>query len=838
MKLFIANILLIVSCWAAVAQSLMPDLLAGDNVNEINQRAALYFNSEGPQVKSDFKHYMRWKHHMRFRADMQGNIRNFQAMNMREAERVAVNFRSTHGEWEDLGPSDYTVSDTYSGGGIGRVNCIAFHPSNSNTMWIGTPAGGLWKTTDGGTTWTAWTDAFASIAISGIAINYNNPDIMYILTGDGDGRNAASIGVLKSENGGFTWRQILSLNVNDFEFGYKLVMHPTNPQVLYVVSTLGITKTSTGGNFWANVYAGAAVSDIEFHPANPDTMYAATRHIINSNWQQARFIRSTQSGASGSWMEISDPDFPDTSSRCAIAVSPSTPSTVYVVFGGQALPSGTYKGLFKSSDHGSTFTEQSSTPNILGPASDGGGIEQQAWYDLSIVVDPSNDQVVYVGAVNLWKSTNSGVHWDRQTWWLRNDVQPYVHADWHALEFQGSTLYAGVDGGVYKTADGGASWTELSQGLSNMQFYEIDIHNGVYIGGTQDNGTNEAGVTNPQTHNIMGGDGFGCTWHSGNDQIQYLSSQNSIARRQFGSNIFIWEVENGFWNTDIKMHTTNTNYLFLDRDQELFRAHEVLPPVYVWDSLKTSPLLSVYSSPSDILGYSQGTSDPEVMYVLNNWRLIKTSNLSAGDPTWDTLPHPNFGLALSDVVVDPNNTDRVWITYGGYQAGSKVYFSDDGGMTWLNISGSLPNVPVRCLVHHQGTNDDIYVGTEIGVFFRDNGLSDWIYFSNYLPKTIVSDLVISGSYIYAGTFGRGLWRSNTYSTCPLNLVLTPENDGNPFSTGLQIHHASNSITSTRFLNGGLGTEVFYNAANYVDMKPGFWAKTENFMEAKIGGCPD
>ena len=815
-----------------------------DNYYAASDKAETYFAANGTASGTGHKQYMRWQGHMEYRAGVDGEVRNFAALNYRAYQSLMAHqqtLRATHGEWEDLGPSDYFVSDSYSGGGIGRINCIAFHPSDANTIWVGAAVGGLWKTSDGGTTWSPRTDAFASIAISGIAIDHTDPNIIYVLTGDGDGNDATSIGVIKTTNGGFTWQQTnLTFGVNQNIRGYKLLIHPTNPLILLAATTAGIYRTTDGGSVWTNVYPNVRTTDLEFSPADPNVMYGSTMNQIDSAWWQARLVKSLNNGVS--WFIESDPNFPDTSLRCAVAVSPSETANVYVLFGGANAVAGTYRGVYKSTNFGATFSTQSTTPNILNNSSNGGGLSDQASYDLVIAVDPLDDEIVYVGGINMWKSINSGVGWSRATWWRRDDPTPYVHADWHSLEFNGSTLFAGVDGGIYKTTDGAGSWTELSAGLSIMQFYQIDVYNNTYVGGSQDNGTNGAAVTNSQTHNIHGGDGFGCTWHSGNDQIQYLSAQNNIVRRQFGSNIIIWQESNGFWYTDIKMHTTNTNFLFLNKGKHLFRGNEISVTNYNWDSLGTGATLiggNGSNSLNRILGYAQGTDNPEVMYVVNRGRIIKTTNLSNASPTWDTLVNPVIGIApLSDVIIDPVNSQRVWLTCGGYVAGQKVFFSWNGGGSWINISGTLPNVPVRCITYHQGTNDDIYLGMEVGTFFRDAAHSDWLYYSNYLPNTIISDLVVSGGYVYAGTFGRGIWRSSTYSVCPVDLVLTPANDGNPLVTGKQVHHASNSITTTRIHNGGLGTEVYYNSGNYVDMTTGFWAKQDNFMEVRVEGCPN
>lgn len=284
------------------------------------------------------------------------------------------------------------------------------------------------------------------------------------------------------------------------------------------------------------------------------------------------------------------------------------------------------------------------------------------------------------------------------------------------------------------------------------------------------------------------------------------------------------------------MHTTDHDFFFFDKGNELFRANQ---GAFIWeynfDSLKTNSTLN-----SEILGYTQGDNlEDNVMYVVNASSIIKTTNLASGDPLWTGLPNPVSGVTnLSDVVLDPANANEVWLTCSGYIDTSKVYFSNNGGSSWTNITGSLPNVPVRCISVGSSADNGIYLGTDIGIYYRKDPMSDWIYFSNHLPNTKIVDIEISGGYVYAGTHGRGIWRSTIYSDCQSNLLLTQGNDpSNPYSIGEQHYSASNSISSSRIMTGN-EAQVFYGAGNFIDMLPGFLSEKNTFLEVKIGGCPD
>ena len=147
-------------------------------------------------------------------------------------------------------------------------------------------------------------------------------------------------------------------------------------------------------------------------------------------------------------------------------------------------------------------------------------------------------------------------------------------------------------------------------------------------------------------------------------------------------------------------------------------------------------------------------------------------------------------------------------------------------------------MPIRCIGYQPGSNDGIYIGTEIGVYYTNAAIPDWIYFSNHFPNVVVRDIEISSTHVFAGTWGRGIWRSELYSSCQTDLVLTPANDpSNPLSIGEQHYSASHSITSTREVTGGFA-DITYSAGNFIDLKPGFLAEKNNFIIAKPDGCPD
>jgi photosystem II stability/assembly factor-like uncharacterized protein len=815
---------------------------SSDNLYEIQEKAKVYFAERGTGKGSGYKQYMRWMGQTQMLVNRDGIIRNTSVLNskgLKERDKI-FNFsnRSTNGDWENLGPFDYFGGDTWSGGGLGRINCMAFHPLDSNTFYAGAPAGGLWKTEDNGETWTPLTDGLPSIGVSEIIIHPTKPDTMYMLTGDGDGGDTPGIGVLKSHDAGISWEETAyKFDVNQLNRAYRMVMHPDSlDQMIIGLSNGGIVRTNDAFETFSTSLSGITVWDIEYAPNHPDTVYAATSN---------GFYKSLDAGLTWTLDTISGlPILPAMSyPRMAIAVSPSLDSSVYVVVAGVNGP-GLFNGVFKSTDFGASFTMQSNSPNILGWSTNGSDSTNQAGYDLTILVHPENDATVFVGGVNMWKSNDNGATWGRETWWTKNfePFDPYVHADWHNMYYHDDYLYACVDGGISRSNDEGNDWSEISKNLCIMQFYEIALNGNQYMGGAQDNGINRTEFDNQTGHNILGGDGFGCTWHYGNTSIQYLSNQSAIVRRQAENNVFIWNLTNGFWFNILKMHTTDPDYFFVSQDNNLFRASQNAAIWdFNWDSLGTNAFLPLFPNTGgkEILGYSQGKGEnDDVMYLLGTGnKILKTSNLSESPPTWDSIPDPTpANVVLSDIIQSPTDTNMVWMTCSGYSSGNKVFSSIDGGSTWTNISGSLPNVPVKCITYQEGSSDVIYIGTPVGVFYRSTAMPDWSYFGNGLPNVPIDDLKVHDGFLYAGTYGRGIWRTEIFSPCPFSLILTPAND--PMHPGTEVVNVLDNLTSTRIIENNLGRNVSYLAENFIELLPGFRAKKGSVFLSNVDDCPD
>lgn len=721
-------------------------------LQEVQILAEEYFADRDKGRGSGYKQYKRWEYRMQRTVNADGKLQNFNRLNwdvVASLNSGSPPVERASGTWTALGPTSYTNGPSGYNGGLGRVNVIAFHPTNSNTIYIGMPAGGIWRTTDGGTTWTPLSDTLASIGISGIAVDHSNPNTIYILTGDGDGGNTQSIGIMKSTDGGSTWNTTgLTWGITNFNRGYKLLMHPTNSNIMFAATTAGLLRTTDGWNTWSTAINGD-FRDIEFKPGTPATMYACTA---------STFFRSIDTGVN--WGAIGT-GLPSGENRSAIAVTPANANFVYYLAGpGGSGGGGTFNGLYRSTDSGVSFSTMSTTPNILGHDINGNGTSDQSWYDLAIAADPNNANTIITGGVNIWRSTNGGANHSLIAHWFSPNGTPYVHADIHDLVFNplNNALYCGSDGGISVSTNGGQTWTNIWNGLQIMQFYKIagvESNQNLIIGGTQDNGSNK--YTGSMTiQHILGGDGMDCMIDYNNTNTLYYSFQNGGLQRSTNGGNTSTGIQpggsTGAWVTPYAMDATNPNIIYGGYD-DVYRSTN---QGNTWTNLG-----------SDGRGaFAVGINNPARLYAAVN-NTIQTSANTGGSWTTITGPWPN--LTITDIAVDPANASRVWITLGGYTSGQKVYESTNAGSSWTNISGSLPNTPALSITYENtgGTPmDAMYVGMGVGVYYTSD-VTAWTLCGTGLPNSPVYDLEINhtNGKIRAATHGRGLWEAALFGAC-------------------------------------------------------------------------
>jgi len=812
------------------------------NFYDIQKEFYKYWEKKEKEIKKEFKdidkmkegeeefegeyfQFKRWEWFMGPRVYPSGKLINPAAKAFEEWQLEANggygnSMNSTGGTWSPIGPYNYTLGDTGYAGGIGRINCIAYDPSNVSTIYVGTPVGGIWKTTTGGNNWTPLSDGIPVLGVSGIAVNPTVTSHLYILTGDGDGAYSSCIGVMRSMNGGSTWSPTsLTFPSDSLVKGYKLVISPADTALQFAATSKGIYRTT---NSWVtnSLVVTGDFTDIEFKPDTPATVYACTRD---------KFYKSTNSGAGFSQITSGLPA--SGSNRIAIGVTPNSNATVYLVYG----TSFGLIGVYKSTDSGTNFTVKSTSPNILGYDTLGNDNSSTSYWNLNIGVDPTNAATVYVGSIAIWKSTNSGVSWTAKTSWKESPNYAYNHCDLHAFEFIGSVIYTGSDGGIYKSTNGATSFTQLSNTLQITQIYRMEgtpQNSNLYFYGAQDNGTSLFNSSSNSNVQVYGSDG-------GQSRIDYTNSNNVYY--EFYEGGLMKSTDGGAHVRNFKPPGSGTGAWITP-----FIMNPVDPLVFyagynnIYKTLDTgNTWLNVLSGAVKQQTMAIGRNDTGIVYSASTTVLRKTIN---GGANWTNITGtlPVASAEITRVACSSIDANKVWVTFSGYSAGNKVFYSANGGTSWTNISGGLPNIPVNCIGFQPGSpNDGVYVGTDLGIYYRDNDLGTWIPYKDGLPNTIVFDfyMLTDENKITAGTFGRGVWVSDLYSYCPVDLSLTQANS--PGSGGFQRYQCSHDITSSRIYTGGAGADVKYNAGNSITFTTGFNFKSDNGAQftAFTSGCP-
>jgi len=725
-----------------------------ENFYEVQEEFNAYWENKTIEKGKGWKQFKRWENFIEQRVFPDGvqhpELLLEEYNNLQEANNQ-FNVLPPN-VWTQVGPSNVPLQSDGSKRGIGRVNTIAFHPTDANTIYVGAPAGGFWKSVNGGQTWQTSTDFLANLGVSDIVIHPTNPDTIYIITGDRDGGDTYAYGLLKSFDGGTTWQTTgLSFNVTQYYKGNRVLIDPNNPNVLIVSTSNGIYRSVDGGNTFVNTFS-ISITSMEFHPTNSNIIYGGSKGSTS-------VYKSSDNGITWNQAGTGLPSQSDVVRAC-VAVTTDNPSVVYALFGGN---NNGFYGVYKSTNEGLTWTLQANSPNLLGWSTTGSDSDGQAWYDLAFEVSPQDENTLFVGGVNCWKSTNGGQSWNINTHWYGGGGATYMHADEHMLKYNplNNFVYSGNDGGLYYSTDNGNNWTDISDGLEITQFYSLGVSQTVQdkvITGAQDNGTFLKTATNWDA--VIGGDGMECIIDYTNANIMYGALYyGDIRKSTNGGNSFSTiSSGNGAWETPYILDRSDPNTIYVGYD-ELEKSTDGGSN---WTTITNN---QTNGGKIDEIGISKSNSN--VIYFSDGSNIFTTTN---GGGSWSNINNNLPYKTISYIIVHPTDANKVWVTLSGYTSGEKVYKTIDGGNTWINISGTLPNIPINCIVLDESSNlENLYIGTDLGVFTTDSTLTDWNMFNNNsLPNVIVNELEIQyqSNKLIAATYGRGLWNIDLQITSP------------------------------------------------------------------------
>lgn len=675
--------------------------------------------------------------------------------------------------WTTVGPSNIGA----------RINTIAIHPANDDIMLVGFARGGVWRTIDGGQNWLPIFDEQAYLAIADITFDPNNPNTIYVGTGDPNisGYPAIGDGIWRSTDGGDSWENIGP--GDDFTIVSHVRVKPDDSNTLFVGtmglpfvrnSDRGLYRSQDGGQTWEQslfVADSAGIIDIVIHPERPEVIYVSSWNRIRTNQislatgLDAKIWRSSDSG--DTWEQLTAGLPTEEMSRIGLAVAPSNAEHLYAVY---TAANYQLAEVYESNDGGDnwapvldTLSEFELSPDVY---------RSFGWYFGKIRVHPQNEDDITVLAVDLWRSSNGGFDWNMAApiWWTYE-----VHADKHDLVWnsRGEAILA-TDGGLYRSSDDMLTWQD-AENIPTTQFYRVAVNPHEpdwYYGGAQDNGSTGGVVADVPWLRIYGGDGFQMAFHPDSSNIYYAETQRGRINMTFdngetwgytmGGDAFTGERRN--WDMPYFISTHDPAVLYTGASS-MFRG-ERQPDIYNHNWQRIGPVLT--DEPTAISSYHTITTVHEspvaegLLYAGtadgNVWRH------QYGDDSldWVAIYQELPDRYVSEVKASPSYADLVYVSMSGYKDNEfspYLFRSEDRGETWSSIAGDLPNLSINDLYILPNTNDSIlFVATDGGVYGTSNAGENWHRLGSNMPFVPVYDLEYDpqDEELIAGTFARSI----------------------------------------------------------------------------------
>ena len=662
--------------------------------------------------------------------------------------------------WEFAGPTNVG----------GRITDIEIPNDQAETYYVGTASGGVFKTTDGGSNWLPIFDDQEILSIGDIEISENNTETIWVGTGEvnaGGGSLAYDgNGVFKSTNGGITWQSKGLPNVGSIS---KIGIDPDNDDAIFVSAmgplfrndtNRGVYKSVDGGDTWEQklfVSDSTGIIDMAIHPTNGDIIYAASWERIRRpeyrhyGGETSRLYRSLDGG--DTWIEMTNglPSLPSEKGRISIAISQSNPEVLYSRY---ADATGNIQGVYKTVDGGDVWTEVN-----------GSGLQNVGfhWWFRGVVIDPDDENIIYNVDFNVQKSTDGGANW--------SPAFPGAHVDQHALAFNRmvpGAVVLGNDGGVYYSADDGASYLK-DVSLPITQFYRVhvDAQNDAKVyGGAQDNNTIRTTTGSVDDWSaIYGGDGFQSLVDPTNTAVIYALSQRGNLGKSINNGANFSGATNGIsgsdrknWDTPIVMDPFDSQILYYGAN----RLYKTTNAAGNWTAI--SPDLTNGSGGGNltfgtIISISVSPINTDTIYVGTDDGNVWITNNGGGNWTNVSASLPNRWV--TKVLASRSDLNTVYATFSGYRYGEDnghVYKSDDNGSNWTDISTGLPDIPVNDIL--EDVYGNLFLGTDIGVLASPDQGANWSVLGENLPSVVVTDMHIheASEYLYIGTYGRSMYK--------------------------------------------------------------------------------
>ena len=682
--------------------------------------------TEGEFRDGDFVKYQRWKHFWKYRLNDDGSLGNI-------SKKKSYNqyLRSSRCDDSDLNV-DWKETN-YNGNfgcqvDMGRVNTIGFHPTDANTYYVGAAFGGLWKTTNGGNSYENLGHNLPHNAVSDIIVDSVNPNKIFISLSDLVWFGPPTIGVYKTLDGGQKFSATsLSFDLSEGNRIYDMEVNPKNPAEFLVATSKGLYRTTD----YFETVSKVINSDVRA------VKYSLSNNNVYVGGYNGQYYLSTNSGES--FVKQEDLGV----GQVRIAVS-NVPNSGYVAFTNS-------NQLHISSNNGVSFTTKSLPES-------------------NCVVSFANnsDSTIMIGNFSTYESVDYGDTFTKTSHWLQNSILPVVHVDQRNIytnPLQDNFAYYCNDGGVFRYSVPGKSFKNLSSDLFITQYYDIAVSQSdpnVLGAGSQDNGSMTRNSNGKWQSYTVTGDGMGQEIDPNNPNRRYFSYQYGALRRWDSGRVTCisppGEEGRGEWETPFKLDPNNSDRIIIGYQN-----------VYASDDNGNSwyTIGNNVSRYGDLNQIAIAKSNSNKIYA-SKFNFLYQKNESNNIWTEHSTPVNQF---ITDLEVHPTNANTIYISYSGYSEHKKVYKSNDGGLTWENISYDLPNLPILSLEMYDTIPGLVFIGTYGGVYYLEPESTEWKKFG-CLPTTAVNDIEIqylNGDKIFIGTHGRGIFEA---SLAPLSASLS------------------------------------------------------------------
>jgi len=806
-----------------------------------------------------------------------------------ELERIEAREAALAGEGRGRGPGGISTWEEVGPGNIGgRTRSIVIDPLNPDTMYAGGVAGGIWKSTDAGASWIATDDLMLNLKVCALAIDPTDPSVIYAGTGEGifASNGVRGMGIFKSTDAGASWNQlpgtVSGVPQGAFWYVNEIVISPNDSNRIFAATRTGVWRSTDAGQSWTHLLGnprhlsgpynsnGCATgcSDLKVRSdRDPETLFAA----FGIHESDGLFL--SEDGGD-SWLGYTTDS---TQGRMEIAIAPSNNDVIYLTMAanGTGVQFGRLISVFRADD-GQTFN------NVLDPVHpfspwlfsylaiatgcyEHPTIYSQGWHDNVIAVDPINPMIVWVGGIDLFRSNDGGQTFGLASYWFYFlwDPQPstYVHVDQHEIVFHpgyngfdNQMMYVGNDGGIWRTANARAAtsqeecpigadpgpppeivWENMNNGFGVTQFYHGDAAFTAdrFVGGAQDNGSSqvESAATPDDWEYVYGGDGGYVAIDPRDDRHYFVEIQGfpTIAETNNGGISFSPAV-NGITDTDglfispYAMDQANPDVMWTGGQ----RPWRTTDGAGLWEAAGPN-----FEGGTTLSAIEISSADSNVVWFgFINGYVARTTNGLAEKPDFEVFANGLPGGWISSIAAHPTDTETAWCTISSYGV-PHLMRTTDGGASWAAATGSpgadIPDIPAHWIAVRPSDPQQLYVGTEFGMFASDDGGANWHPVNTGMARTIVESLDWQDAdTLVAFTHGRGVFRASLDSDATVDAVLAcqPDTGTLPFATQMWVTLENVYAGQTRRVAARLDVQLASGAsypgwrAGYTNIGPG------------------